>query len=63
MTQEETPKEGWNFLWNARKSHWFGTDGTSLCKRWFTLGAVRYAAPQVNPPCATCTKKLEARKS
>lgn len=31
------PTEGWKHLLNARKWHYFGSDGRSLCNSWLTL--------------------------
>lgn len=32
-------KEGWNWLWNATKWHYFGHDGRSLCGRYLSFSA------------------------
>ena len=32
----ELKSEGWTWLWNARKFHYF-RDGQSLCGRWMLL--------------------------
>ena len=64
MSEEpkEPKREGWTYLFNSRVEHYF-VDGESLCGKWGVFG---YGdcddKPTVNPPCATCMKKLEKRK-
>lgn len=58
----DTLKEGWNFLWNSKRSHFFKEDGKSMCSEWFIFGSGRHAAPLVNPPCARCKARLARRE-
>ena len=61
----DIPQEGWTYLMNAIKWHYFGPDGRSLCMRWF------YGGPKTDyrdsPPnfdgCVACTRKLERRNA
>lgn len=56
-----TKKEGWSWLFNSSRCHYF-VSGKSLCGKWAVLG---YGdcddSPSGNRPCATCMKKLENR--
>jgi len=54
-------REGWTWLWNARKDHYF-RNGRSLCGRWMCLGGDFYDFPDPHTACATCMKKLEKEK-
>jgi len=62
MPTPDVKKEGWSWLINSSRDHYF-VEGRSLCGKWGVLG---YGdcndVPTVNPPCATCRKKLERRK-
>lgn len=52
--------EGWAYLWNATKAHFFTVKGESLCGRWLFLGTP--CEREVRPDdCAACQKKLAAR--
>lgn len=57
--------EGWFWLLNSRKLHFF-VDGISLCRRWMLMGG----RPEENQTlgshpgpddCAACWKKAKAR--
>jgi len=57
-------KEGWTWLWNAKKWHYF-VGGKSLCKRWLRLSSYDlYENPDVKEKdkCKVCIRILEARK-
>ena len=52
-------KEGWNWLWNARKEHYF-RNGRSLCGRWLCLGSDLLPDEPVNSKlCRTCQRKRQ----
>ena len=57
-------KEGWTWLFNARKWHYF-RDGQSLCKKWGLLGSRDLEQGNDNSPdnCATCRKILKKEKN
>lgn len=58
--------EGWNWLWNSRKWHWFGQDGRSLCRRFLLLGTNRDAqhGNDSSPDnCAECARRLAKQQS
>ena len=50
-------KEGWNWLFNSRKEHYFVL-GKSLCNRYMLLDT-SHLSETTNNPCAICKKKLE----
>ena len=53
----EQLKEGWTYLWNSPKWHYF-RDGKSLCGRWMCLGSEFEAGNETSPDnCVTCMKK------
>lgn len=55
-------KEGWTWLLNSRKEHYF-VEGRSLCGKWMYLGRsddLEEKAP--HNACVMCKKKLEKRK-
>jgi hypothetical protein len=66
--QKEEPKrvEGWAFLWNSKKVHYF-RDKRSLCGKWLCLSMEFYPDENLNSPdnCAECrrrrAKELEKR--
>ena len=52
-------KEGWTWLINSRKEHYF-RDGKSLCGKWIYLGwDFTSTPPRGGVACATCLKKRE----
>lgn len=57
-------REGWTWLWNAPKEHYF-REGRSLCGRWLCLGSDLYPHPSEvrGKVCSTCLKKLEREES
>ena len=53
----EKPKEGWTWLINVKKEHYF-RNGRSLCGRWLCLGNDLYPDPDhFSESCQTCLKK------
>ncbi len=52
-------KEGWTWLWNTRKDHYF-REGRSLCGRWLCLGdALLPNEPSEDEVCKTCRRKRQ----
>ena len=61
MSQEQKPRtEGWSWLFNSRRDHYF-VRGISLCGKWAIIG-YGDCDDTSDQPCATCQKKLKARK-
>jgi len=56
-------REGWTWLRNSRKWHYF-VDNRSLCGRWmlFTAPGLEQGNDNSSDNCAMCQKKLIARK-
>ena len=58
--------EGWQYLFNARKRHYFKLDGRSLCGKWLVLGNGALRSPDhgwaSSDDCAGCRKKLPKRE-
>lgn len=54
---------GWGWAFNARKAHFY-VNGLSLCGRWVIFGGSGLELGNDNSPdnCATCKKKLAAKK-
>lgn len=52
-------KAGWNWLWNAKKWHYFKEDGRSLCGRWATFGSNADAEgyKESSDNCAGCVRR------
>ncbi len=52
--------EGWTWLLNSKKWHYFGSDGRSLCGRWMNLGNPKLEQGNDNSPdnCKACRKAL-----
>lgn len=54
--------EGWQYLFNARKCHYFKLDGRSLCGRWLLLVGGANRSPELGfrtkDDCAGCVRKL-----
>ena len=59
MNQKVTKTtEGWTWLLNADKFHYF-VDGRSLCSKYMLLGAFDQCDPRTDADkCAACRKKL-----
>lgn len=56
------PKEGWNWLSNATKWHYF-VEGRSLCRRWMCFGTdLKEDTGESPDDCAACRKALTKRK-
>lgn len=57
-------KEGWNWLRNSKKWHYFGEDGHSLCGRFMVFSNSDAKTGNDNSPdnCKACIKKLQKRK-
>jgi hypothetical protein len=57
------PREiGWGIPANARKWHFFETDGMSLCRQWgFYRGSVYNTRHESEQNCAEC-KRLRAKR-
>lgn len=55
----EPPVEGWYGPPGSRRWHWIGTDGRSLCGKWFVLawssGLVNVSPGNPDGDCAACT--------
>jgi len=52
-------REGWTWLWNARKWHYFRS-GKSLCGRWGILSenALEVGKDDSEDNCTGCRRKL-----
>lgn len=60
---DEKPKEGWNWLINSPKWHYFKSDGVSLCGRWIMFSNTFEQGNDNSPDnCAACRKKLQKLK-
>jgi hypothetical protein len=58
------PQEGWAFLYNSPKWHYFDANGHSLCKKWMTFAADREQGNDGSPDnCKACKTALELRKT
>jgi hypothetical protein len=59
--------EGWHWLENSSKWHYFGDDGRSLCGRWATFDKkpenFEQGADSSSDNCVACAKKLLARRT
>ena len=55
-------KEGWGWLFNADKWHYF-RDGQSLCRKWALLSASALEQGNNNSPtnCLACRKVLDKK--
>lgn len=62
MSEQEQPKEGWNWLENSTREHYFLENGKSMCRKWLNLGSTRTATPTTKPACADCQRRLDWRK-
>ena len=58
--------EGWTYLGNARKLHYFTDDGRSLCHKWLKVWKggpwVDWMAADDQEKCAVCRRKLAKRE-
>ena len=56
-----TENKGWVWLFNARKSHYFGEDGRSFCGNWMIFTVPDDADDKHDHPenCKACLKKLK----
>jgi len=53
--------QGWKFLSNAKKAHYF-IDGKSLCRKWMTFGSAFEDNNHTSPDnCPACQKKRVAK--
>jgi hypothetical protein len=61
MTDE---KEGWAYLLNAMKWHYFVAGGRSLCGKWMLLSnrATEEGNDDSSDNCVACRRKLAARR-
>ena len=57
-------KEGWTWLLNAKKWHYF-VDGRALCGKWMLFSTPELEQGNDNSPdnCVVCQKKLTIRKN
>lgn len=55
--------EGWTWLWNSRKWHYF-VDGKSLCKRWMVFGSpeLEQGNDDSKDNCKKCRSELKKRQ-
>ncbi len=58
------PTEGWKWLFNATKWHYF-VDHESLCGRWgtFTMNELEQGNDKSPDNCKMCRRKLKARQA
>ncbi len=57
-------EEGWTWLINSKKWHYFDKDGRSLCGRWLTFGR-EFEQGNDNSPdnCKACRRELKKLQS
>lgn len=60
----DTPKEGWGWLLNSRKWHYFLPGGRSICGKWLALGnqTLEQGNDTSSDNCAACRKKVTSLK-
>ena len=68
MAKKKKPPEiteGWGWLLNSTKWHYFLADGKSMCGKWLRLSNDDQEQGNDDSPdnCAACRKKLKARKA
>lgn len=66
MTEPSAARtEGWGFITNSRKWHYYTTDGRSLCRKYMKWSMADLDQSGDNSPdnCAECRRKLEALKA
>lgn len=56
-------EEGWTWLWNAKKEHYF-VDGRSLCGRWGLVGPGDLHRSKDDSPnnCRECVRRLAQQR-
>jgi len=61
----EAPEEGWTWLYNSKKWHYFTKNGRSLCGKWWLRGRPLEEDNDDDSPvnCAACRRALEKRKA
>ena len=59
--QSQVKTEGWSWLFNSRRDHYF-VGGKSLCGKWGIMMGYGDCDETTRNPCATCLKKLQTRK-
>ena len=63
MDKIEKPKEGWNYLINATKWHYF-RESKSLCGKWMCLGSeFEQGNDNSSDNCKQCMTKLSKEKN
>jgi hypothetical protein len=57
-------KEGWTFLWNSPKWHYF-REGRSLCGRFLLLGKPELGGGNEQSPdnCKGCLRKIQKERA
>lgn len=56
----KAPREGWSWLFNSRKWHYF-RGNKSLCRRWMVLGSPLEEADADSPDnCVACARARKA---
>lgn len=60
LSNEKKVSEGWGFLVNSRKAHYF-RDGRSLCRRWmcFSLSDLEQDDKKSPDDCKACRRKRD----
>lgn len=61
----EPPKEGWNWMYNARKWHYFRERRSLCCKWWLPLGeldCLQQGKDESPDNCVTCKNILRKEK-
>lgn len=54
--------EGWNWIVQSTRSHYFQSDGRALCGKWMTFGTDHSEElPNDRPPCKECHRRAEKR--
>lgn len=52
--------EGWIFLPNCRKAHWFDASGRAKCGNWLTFSSAYENSVHRSPDdCKACWKRLD----
>lgn len=63
MADQVKSKEGWKWLINSTKAHYF-RGGQSLCRRWMSFGTTFEQGNDESPDnCKACVKKLQAERA
>lgn len=61
----EAPKEGWNWMYNARKWHYFRERRSLCCKWWLPYGeldCLQQGKDESPDNCVTCKNILRKEK-